>query len=400
MIYFDNAATTGVKPVAVTEAVMTAMRQYSVNPGRGGYESAKKCAEVIYGCRKDLSSFFGADDETAVIFTQNCTAALNTVLKGVPRSGDRVLVSSMEHNSVMRPLYSLRESGVITDVAEVILDDPEATVRSFERLIRPETKLVCCTHASNVTGHIMPIKEIGELCRRAGVRFLVDAAQTAGVVGINMREMNIDYLCIAGHKGLYAPSAIGVLIALAPIEKTLVEGGTGTNSIIYSQPPELPERFESGTVSVPLIFGLKAGLGFVRAKGASELYKRETALAAAFYDRLTSRGGVTFYSGRPAVGYTVPTVSFNVHGLESSLVAEKLGNMGICVRAGLHCAPSAHRTIGTEGSGTVRASFSAFNTMQEVARAAEGVSRIIGGAAGSGSSSGLGNTGGYGRIYR
>ncbi len=376
MIYLDNAATTGVKPAAVTEAVMTAMKRYSVNPGRGGYSTSVKCSKAIYACRCELAEQFGAEDETAVIFTQNCTAAINTVIKGVLKSGDRVVASSMEHNSVMRPLYALGGSGVKADIAEVYPEDPEATVRSFERLIDRNTALVCCTHASNVSGHILPIEKIGELCRERRVPFLVDAAQTAGLLNISMKDMHIDYLCIAGHKGLYAPAAIGVLIALAPIARPLTEGGTGSASRSLLQPEELPDRFESGTLGVPLIFGLRAGAAFVRSRGEAGLYGREIAVAARLYDRLSGEEGIRLYSGRPRVGYTVPTLSFNIEGLKSEIAAERLGSRGLCVRGGLHCSPTAHRTLGTEADGTVRASFSAFNTVREAEAAADIIAAV------------------------
>lgn len=376
MIYFDNAATTGKKPLSVISAVNNALKNFSVNPGRGGYRESALCAEHIYNVRREAAAFFGAENETAVIFTHNCTTALNYVIKGVLNRGDQVICSSLEHNAVMRPLYEMRNKGVEVEIANVIFDDNEATVRSFSNLIKPNTKLIICTHASNVTGHIMPIKEIGEICRRKGIKFLVDAAQTAGVVPIDMKSMNIDYLCVAAHKGLYAPESIGLLIALSPIENTVIEGGTGTNSFEYSQPSLLPERFESGTVSVPLIFGLGAGLGFVKSKGINNLYGHEIGLAKSAYDGLISLGGVTVYSSRPEINYTVPTLSFNLRGIESLYVAEQLSEYQTSVRAGLHCAPMAHSSIGTSDVGTVRISFAFFNTKDEVSRFLEQVKRI------------------------
>ncbi len=376
MIYFDNAATTGQKPQTVIQAVNNALKNFSVNPGRGGYSASKICAEQIYNCRRELADFFGAEDETGVIFTHNCTAALNMAIKGVASKGDHIITSSLEHNAVMRPLYQLKKQGVEVDIADVIFDDREATVRGFQKLIKSNTKLIVCTGASNVTGHILPIKEIGKIANERGVKFIVDAAQTAGVVRMDMAEMNIDYLCIAGHKGLYAPESIGVLIARKPIENTIIEGGTGTASYLYSQPDSMPERFESGTVAVPLIFGLRAGLDFVKSKGIKNIYKGEMSLAQSAYDRLSKIDGITLYSRRPEIDYTVPTLSFNLGFAESSAVAEQLGEMGTAVRAGLHCAPSAHSSIGTIERGTIRISFSAFNTFDEVLRFCEQVKRI------------------------
>ena len=376
MVYLDNAATTGTKPLSVQQAVNDALKNYSVNPGRGGYALARRCDRKIYECRKKAAELFGCDDESNVIFMPNCTTAINTVIKGVLKKGDHTVVSSLEHNAVMRPLAAVMKNGIEADAAEVIFDDPEATVRSFVNKLKSNTKLVICTHASNVTGHIMPVKEIGKECRKRGILFAVDAAQTAGVIEIDMREMNIDYLCIAAHKGLYAPSGIGMLIARAPIANTIIEGGTGTESLKAEQPFELPERFESGTQSVSGIFGLSAGIDFVRAKGVDEIYRKELALADAAYDGLSHLPGVIIYSGRPSKGVNVPTLSFNLRDYDCDSVAEYLDADGICVRSGLHCAPCAHRSIGTAPNGTVRISFSAFNTVNDVSALIRSLSAI------------------------
>ncbi len=365
MIYFDNAATTGQKPPEVINAVNRAMREYSVNPGRGGYELSVRCSEKIYECRQKISEFFGANAPERVIFTQNCTSALNMVIKGICRSGDHVVASSLEHNAVARPLYKLQRQGVDVDFAEVIFGDSEATARSFERLIRPDTRLVVCTHASNVTGEIMPIEVIGEICAKHGVPFLVDAAQTAGILDIDMQKLKIDYLCIAPHKGLYAPMGTGVLIALGEIPDTLFEGGTGSLSISYEQPKDYPERLESGTVNVPGIMGISAGVDFVKSRGSAKIYRHELQLMTYIYDRLKGIPKVILYTPKPTFGRFVPTLSFNISGLDSALTAQRLSDMGIAVRAGLHCAPMAHRRLGTVDSGTVRICCSVFNNRQQ-----------------------------------
>ena len=247
MIYFDNAATTGTKPPQVIAAVTGALKDLSVNPGRGGYERSVRCTEKIYEARRKLSSFFGADAPERVVFTANCTTAVNTVIKGIVRPGDHVVTSSLEHNAVARPLYRLSREGADVDCAEVIFGDEEATVRSFERLIKKNTRLVICTHASNVTGTVLPIEKIAAICAERSVPFAVDAAQTAGILDINMMQQKIDYLCIAPHKGLYAPMGTGALIALGNIPVPLTEGGTGSMSSSYEQPAELPDKLESGT---------------------------------------------------------------------------------------------------------------------------------------------------------
>lgn len=365
MIYFDNAATTGVKPKAVINAVGRAMTQMSVNPGRGSYESSAKCAAEVYNCRKKISDLFGANAPERVVFTANCTSAINTVIKGVCRPGDHIVTSSLEHNAVARPVYKLQRAGADVDFAEVIFDDREATVRSFERLIRRDTRLVAVTHASNVTGYVLPIKEIGEICAERNVPFMVDAAQTGGILDINMRELMVDYLCIAPHKGLYAPMGVGVLVALGEIPETLMEGGTGSLSASYGQPSELPDKFESGTLNVPGILGLSAGVDYVKSKGTDAIYRYELELLRYIYKGLCEINGVVLYTSEPKIGEYVPTLSFNVSGLSSEETARHLERDGIAVRAGLHCAPMAHRRIGTVDIGTVRVCCSSFNTGSE-----------------------------------
>ena len=376
MIYFDNAATTGQKPAQVTDAVNKALREYSANPGRGGYEASVKCSEMIYDTRKKISDFFGAGAPERVIFTANCTTALNIEIKGICRPGDHIVASSLEHNAVARPLYKLQKEGADVDYAEVIFGDREATVRSFERLIRRDTRLVVCTHASNVTGEILPIKEIGEICAERGVPFAVDAAQTAGVLDIDVKKMKIDYLCIAPHKGLYAPMGTGVLVSLGNIPETLTEGGTGSMSISYEQPPDYPERFESGTVNVIGIAGISGGIDFVKSKGRERIYRHELEIMTYIYDRLNGISGVVLYTPRPIEGRFVPTLSFNIRGRDSSVTASMLAEQSIAVRAGLHCAPMAHRRIGTVDSGTVRISCSAFNTRAHADRLIESIKLI------------------------
>ena len=299
MIYFDNAATTGVKPQSVINAVESALKEMSVNPGRGGYKESVKCSEAIYNCRRKVSDFFGAGAPERVVFTSNCTMALNMVIKGICRPGDHVVTSSLEHNAVARPIYKLQKNGVDVDFAEVIFGDREATIRSFERLIRKDTRLVVCTYASNVTGNILPIKEIGEICAQRGVPFAVDAAQTAGIIDIDMRKLKIDYLCVAPHKGLYAPMGTGVLISLGEIPETMFEGGTGSMSASYEQPLDLPERFESGTINVPGILGISAGMDFVRQKKISTIYHHELEIITRIYDQLSNISGVILYTERP-----------------------------------------------------------------------------------------------------
>ena len=366
MIYLDNAATTGKKPESVVKAVVNALTNYSVNPGRGSFSRSQKCSQIIIETRTKLKNMFNAETENCVIFTQNCTQAVNFVLKGVLEHGDGIIISSAEHNAVARPIFKLKEKGISVDFGEIIFDDVKATVRSFERQITDKTRIILCTHASNVTGQIMPIEQIGELCRKRGILFAVDAAQTAGIVPIDMQKMNIDFLFLAPHKGLYAPMGTGVLIARKPIKNTLIEGGTGTESMSLRQPADTPERFESGTVNVPGIFGISAGVDFINKKGMENIYRHELQLAKRFYNGLKTVRRAIVYTPEPQEGVVVPTISFNIRGITSIDVADYLAQNGIAVRAGLHCSPLIHGRIGTLDSGAVRVCFSAFNTVDEV----------------------------------
>lgn len=367
MIYLDNAATSGKKPEPVVRAVTGALRELSVNPGRGGYPLSRRASELLFATRKKAQAFFGAQHPGQVVFTPSCTYALNFVLKGVLRTGDHVVASSLEHNAVARPLEALRQKGVKVDIAEVIFEDDDATLRSFERALRPETRLIICTHASNVTGHILPIAKIGELAHKKGVLFAVDAAQTAGVLPIDMQAMHIDFLCVAPHKGLYAPMGTGLLLARGDLPYTVIEGGTGTDSVRAVQPPDLPERLESGTVNLPGIAGLGAGLDVVTQKPPHSIRAHELALCRQAYRGLASIPGLRLYSPDPDSGFGAPLLCFTVQGVQSDAVAEYLGSKNIAVRAGLHCAPWAHQRIGTIDTGTVRVSPGMYNTPGDIA---------------------------------
>lgn len=368
MIYLDNAATTSPKPYEVRAAMGKALQELSANPGRSGHQISQKAAMAVYECRKKAAAMFGAPSEDRVVFTPNCTHAINYVIKGLVSPGDHIITSSLEHNAVMRPLHHLSGQGVDVEVAEVIFDDPEATVRSFERLIRPHTKLVICTHASNVTGHILPITELGQLCFGRGIKFAVDAAQTAGILPIHMEKMHIDYLCVAPHKGLYAPMGTGLLIAASDLPDTLIEGGTGNNSISLDQPEDLPERMESGTINTPGIVAMSAGIDFVSAKGLDKIYSHEINLMKKLYDAMRHMSAARLYTGRPEQGLYAPVLSFNMGDLSSEETAEALDKSGFALRAGLHCAPSAHKRIGTLATGTVRACPSVFTRPEEIDR--------------------------------
>ncbi|MBQ6847901.1 MAG: aminotransferase class V-fold PLP-dependent enzyme [Clostridia bacterium] len=363
MIYFDNAATTGVKPSGVVNAVKYALENHSANPGRSGHTLSLNTAEMVYKAREKLSRFFGSDGPQTVVFTQNCTHSINCVLKGLLKKGDHCIISSLEHNAVVRPLIKM---GVSYSVAEVSLTDDNKTLQSLEEKIKPNTRLIFCMGASNVLGKILPISKIGSICRERGIFFGVDAAQTAGVIPINMQKQNIDFLCIAPHKGIYAPMGVGVLIARKNLPNTIIEGGTGTNSLELLQPDTLPERLESGTVNVPAIAGISAGLDFVESVGIAKLYNGELGLIERLYKKLENKPKITLYTPYPKAGQFVPVLSFNVQGIPSFKVGELLSVNGIAVRGGLHCSPFAHTKIGTVPEGAVRVSVASFNTTREI----------------------------------
>ena len=363
MIYLDNAATSGKKPQSVINSVNDCMYRFNANPGRSGHNLSIAAALKVYETRKELADFFGADGAENVVFTMNCTESLNFVIKGVLKKGDHIIISDLEHNAVMRPLY---KTGLNFDVASVCLDNDEETVGNFCRLINKNTKMIICTAASNVCGKILPLKKIGDLCADRGIFFTVDAAQGAGILPINMKEMNIDFLCIAPHKGLYAPMGTGVLIATRKIENTIIEGGTGSDSLNLKQPEIMPEMLESGTTNLPGIFGISAGLNFLKKKKISQIYQHEIQLIQTLYKRLKHMENIVLYTPYPAFESFAPVLSFNMLGVPSDECSAHLNKYGIFTRAGLHCAPLAHKKLGTAQNGTVRVSPGYFNNKNEI----------------------------------
>ena len=376
MIYLDNAATTSPKPDSVREAVAFALKYFSVNPGRSSYQRAMEASNLMYECRQAAADFFGFSLPERVVFTSNCTHAINMVIKGLDIKRGNIVTSSLEHNAVMRPLEKMKNLGCEIRIAEVFFDDPSATLRSFARLIDDQTKLVICLHGSNVCGVLLPIGDIGKLCKDRKVPFAVDGAQTAGVVPINMKDMNIDYLCVPGHKGLYGPMGTGLLLCGGELPDTLIEGGTGNYSISPLQPEEFPERMESGTVNLPGISGLKAGIEFVSQKTPTRIHEYEMSLVQSAYQGLRTIRRVTLYTPFPHKQNYTSVLSFNINQLHSMEAAEKLGELGFALRAGLHCAPNAHRRLGTISYGTLRLSPSVFNNKSEIARFLQAVSKV------------------------
>ena len=364
MIYFDNAATTYPKPPAVIAAMSRALVRYGANPGRAGHAMSLETADAVYKAREKCARFFGAEVENTV-FMPNCTFALNTAVKGVLTENSHAVASDIEHNAVLRPLYSLSRSiGVSYSIAETS-DDDDVTVSNFERLINRRTKAVICTLAGNVTGKIMPVERIGEMCRKKGICFIVDAAQGAGVLPIKLGS-GINIICAAGHKGLYGPMGTGLLVTDGKYRlRTLVEGGTGSMSKELSQPEFLPDRFESGTINTAGAISLGAGVDFVTAKGTNTILRHERMLCERFFAGMKKLPAVTLYSNAFDKRYA-PVIPFNIGDLPAETASEMLSEAGFALRGGFHCAYPAHVKIGTSDRGAVRFSPSVFNTMTEV----------------------------------
>ena len=367
MIYLDNAATTFPKPQQVVKSVVEAVRVYGGNPGRGGHSASMRASEQVFRVREAAGRFFGVGPER-VVFASNCTHALNLAIKGVMSRGGHVVTSTLEHNSVMRPLFALKQKGLIEyDCAEVYEGDPQATLESFARRLRPDTRAIVCTHASNVTGLILPVRELGQLCRQAGILLIVDGAQTAGVLPVDLPAMGIDIFCTAGHKGLYGTTGTGLMVLGRELELApVLEGGTGSLSARLEQPDFLPDRLESGTLNTVGILSLGAGLRHLSGLGLSRVYEHEFSLCCYFYEQAEWIPRLKTYHYDYAMGKYAPIALFNLGNVPSTDVAAALDARGICVRAGLHCAPSAHRVLGTEQTGAVRVSPSIFTTRRDM----------------------------------
>ena len=365
MIYLDNGATSFPKPLSVRQNVDISLKKFSANPGRSGHSLSLRAAKEIFECRKRLKELFNVNSEEEIIFTENCTMALNTVIFGLLSEGDHVLISSMEHNSVTRPLESLKDKGVTYSTFDYSYDD-NVTVDNVRNLIKPETKLVICTHASNVFGFRFPIERICAWGHAYGILFCVDSAQSAGVFDIDVGTNQYDFVCMSGHKSLYGPMGTGVLILNNRNLKPLLYGGTGTESVKKSQPEGLPEKFESGTQNMNGISGLKAGVDFVKNRGIKNIYNHEYKLAKRLFNGLANNRKVITYNKSFDYGKVAPVVSFNIDGVYSEDLVAKLNKYGIMTRGGLHCSPLAHTTMNTIENGTVRVVPGAFNTINDI----------------------------------
>jgi cysteine desulfurase/selenocysteine lyase len=365
-IYLDNAATSYPKPESVYQAVMHAMREIGASPGRGGHRRSLEAGRIMFQAREVAAALFSAPDSSRIIFTHSATESLNMALRGTLVPGEHVITSSMEHNSLARPLHLLEKQGVELTIVQA---GPDGVIDpgDVRRALTPRTRMIAIGHVSNVSGTIQPIDQISAIAREAGTLFLLDAAQSAGSVPIDVVSSGIDLLAVPGHKGLYGPQGTGLLYVASSVALTpLLAGGTGTNSTSEDQPDELPDGYEAGTHNLPGIAGLKAGMEFVMEQGVATIGEHERALVSYAIEKLQGLPQVTLHCPtNPALRGAV--LSFTIAGKDPAAIAFELDQrFDIAVRAGLHCAPRAHRTLGTFPGGTVRMSPGWFTIREDI----------------------------------
>lgn len=369
MIYLDNAATSFPKPEEVYQAVDKALRVDGANPGRSGHKMALQAGRIIFETRELLAELFHIDDPMQVVFTANATSALNLGIKGYLKKGDHVLLTGMEHNSVIRPIKALEKDEVEHTVVSC---SPQGIInlRELENAIKPNSKMIVALHASNVTGGIMPIDAIGKLSRKHNLVFFLDASQTAGIYDLDINALKLDLMAFTGHKSLLGPQGTGGLYIRKGLNlEEILQGGTGSKSDQIRQPKMMPDRYESGTLNTPGIAGLGAGIKFILERGLEEIKGHEIYLAQYMWERLTEIKKVHLY-GTGNFTNQAPVISLNLVGFDSSETAYLLDHhYDLAVRPGLHCAPLAHETIGTLQQGTVRFSIGYFNTKKDVDQA-------------------------------
>lgn len=377
-LYLDQAATTFPKPQSVVDAMTEYMTNVGCNVGRGGYAGAYSAAELVLETRERLGELFGFPSPRNVIFTSSVTLALNMILKGYLKPGDHVLTTAFEHNAVIRPLTQLTKQGVTFERIPMNTEG-EIDFLAMEALLRPETKMVVMMHASNVTGDVFPIAQMGDFCQSHMLKFVVDAAQTAGIVEIDMEQMKIDALAFTGHKSLMGPQGIGGFLvrdSFAEQMEPLLAGGTGSYSHLDTMPPLLPDRFEAGTLNLPGIYGLHAALGFIKETGIEHIYQHEQKLAVGLKQQLDGIPGIRIAEIKKS-GPATGVVSLDFAQQDNGTIAYRLEDeFGIMVRCGLHCAPGAHQALKTFPQGTVRFSFGWFQTMEDVMYAATAIKAV------------------------
>jgi cysteine desulfurase/selenocysteine lyase len=379
MIYLDNAATSWPKPPEVLKAITEVMEQAGGNPGRSGHRFSVAAARVVYECREKVTEFFNISDPKRVIFTANATQAINLVLRGILKPGDHVVTSSMEHNAVMRPLRFLEKQGIVIKIAQCAADGT-LDVSEIAKLIDNKTRLVVISLASNVTGTILPVAEVTPVAHQFGALVLADAAQAAGAIPIDLRQNGVDFLAFTGHKELLGPTGIGGLIISQNVDARtitpLMFGGTGSRSDSEEQPEDMPDKFESGTANMIGIAGLRAALGWINQRGLAAIGEHNKELTMMLLEGLANINGVKIY-GTPNAGNSLAIVSFTIKGKKVSEVGFRLDDeFEIMARVGLHCAPAAHRTIGSFPEGTVRFSPGIFTTTENVKQTLKAVQKV------------------------
>lgn len=364
MIYLDNGATSFPKPRSVYEEMIKCVRDYCANPGRGAHDMSIRCDMEIYECRERIAKLFNIDNPLNVIFTANATDGLNIAIQGILEKGDHIITSYLEHNSVLRPVKQKERQGVEVSLLKGDKDGL-LSVDEIEKEIKSNTKAIIINHGSNVIGTIQDIKAIGDLARRNNIKFIVDGAQTAGTIEIDIDKYNIDLLAVPGHKGLLGPQGTGALIINKNVAlKELKYGGTGSQSHSLEQPQFLPDKFESGTLNTPGIVGLNSGLKFIEDEGINNIRIKEKTLVDFLLGEFESMPFIECYGTNSKDSSAI--ISINVEGMESSEVGKLLNKKDIYVRTGYHCAPLVHKVIGTEKRGTVRISPGYFNTLDEM----------------------------------
>lgn len=365
MIYLDNGATSYPKPRNVLAAASQAMKNLSFNSGRGGYKQSVSAAEKIFNVRNKIGDMFGFEPQN-IAFTKNCTEALNFAIKGSVKKGDHVIISSLEHNAVWRVISKLSKDNIIDfDIADFSYDEDECAF-NFEKLIKPNTALIVCMSASNVFGVVFPTKKIGAVAVKYNIRFIVDGAQSAGLIPLNANKDHFDILCAPGHKCLFGPMGTGFMaVKEGSVLNTIEEGGTGSNSLEPEQPDFMPDRFEVGTLNNSGIISLGAGIDYIKYRGMENIYNHEMRTARFLYDGIRQNDRAELYTPRPEYYKFAPIISFNYKDYSSEKTAALLADNDIAVRAGYHCSPLAHKFFGTLNRGTVRLCPSVFTSQRD-----------------------------------
>ncbi len=376
--YLDNAATSFPKPPAVTREVARCLAEYCGNAGRGAHKMSLFAANKVYECRELLCSLINAPSPESIAFVPSCTYGLNLIIKGLLRRGDHVLISDMEHNAVWRPMERMAREGLITYDVFSALSLPRRSeaelLFGIERLLKRNTRLLICNHQSNICSYALPVRKIGELCKKYHVLFALDVAQSIGHYNIDMQKMNIGFLSAPAHKGLYGIQGAGfVAINSAEMLETLIEGGNGIDSLLSAMPKLSPERYEVGTLPLPAIAGLSEGVKFIKSIGIDTARDHERALFCRVRDGLLNMGGATVH----LPDFEGNTLSFNLNSHSPEAVCAALDEANICVRGGFHCTALAHRSLKTDQTGTVRVSFGIFNTPNDVDKLLSAIKKLV-----------------------